>query len=176
MPADDDERRPGSGGVPQSADALVDFQNTRTEQCSVCRAPAIRTIVQRAYCFDCAEEILAPIRARHGVPAIGRGLLSGRPRLDCGEGWAELRCPFCDATWVGPIGEVCEYCRSQNENMRRWQAEIVLRPPEHDIDDPRRESAMRAWAGRLRRAVESGLTTKEQAYRAWRREVGREAA
>lgn len=46
----------------------------------------------------------------HGHELPGRGFQNGPLRPDWGDGWADLRCDRCGATWVGPLGEVCSFC------------------------------------------------------------------
>ena len=50
--------------------------------------------------------------------------------------------------------------------MQRWQAEKVLIAPENPT-----EGALRAWAQRLKVAVQAELVTADQARRAWQKAV-----
>jgi hypothetical protein len=110
------------------------------------------------------------------VTLTGIGHQQGPHRLDWGPGWADLKCDQCDATWTGPIGETCHYCVVALENMRRWQADIILHPQLPDIDDTRRTAAVHAWAQRLATAVRAGLITRQQADNAYQRERTRTVA
>jgi hypothetical protein len=110
---------------------------------------------------------------RHALD--GHGQQTGILRPEYGDGWAELLCDECDATWVGPIGEPCNWCATALENMRRWQAERDLTPPDIDPADERYDAVMTTWGQRLRRAVEAGRVTEQQARNAWER-VNRAAA
>jgi hypothetical protein len=77
---------------------------------------------------------------------------------------------------VGPIGEPCSWCTDALDNMRQWQAEILLRPELPDADDDRYEAAVQAWAERLGRGVRAELITESQMVAAISREVRRMAA
>jgi hypothetical protein len=104
---------------------------------------------------------------RHALD--GHGQQTGILRPEYGDGWAELQCDECDATWVGPIGEPCNWCATALDNMRRWQAEKVLEAPEVDPEDERYDGVMVAWGKRLRVAVEAGIITEQQARTAYER-------
>jgi hypothetical protein len=142
-----------------------------------CGQPATRTLAAVAYCHGCAEVVLAPIR-RHVAEhhGIGFGLQVGRLRPDWGPRYADLQCCLCEATWVGPIGEQCSWCTEALDNMRAWQAEMLLRPELPDHDDQRYDAAVEAWAGRLGRGIAADLITEPQATAAIQREVRRVAA
>lgn len=110
------------------------------------------------YCPPCWRLITNPIRDRLGMPSHGRGrLLAG----------STLECDTCGYQWVGTVGERCARCPEVAARWRTQQAALVLRSPGDSPD---------AWAGRLARAVESGLITEAQARAAWGREVARDAA
>jgi hypothetical protein len=110
---------------------------------------------------------------RHALD--GHGQQTGILRPEYGDGWAELQCDQCDATWVGPIGEPCNWCATALDNMRKWQAEKVLEAPDVDVDDERYEGVMLGWRERLRVAVAAELISDRQARNAWER-VKRAAA
>lgn len=84
-------------------------------------------------------------------------------------GYTALQCDQCEATWVGPEGESCDWCQTALDNMRKWQAQLVLHPPEHDQDDRQRPAALQAWQQRLSVAIAAKLITREHAARAWDR-------
>ncbi|MDA2979404.1 MAG: hypothetical protein O3B42_06560 [Actinomycetota bacterium] len=89
------------------------------------------------------------------------------PQCDLSERrYADLQCTKCNATWVGPIGETCSWCIDSVDRMQRWQAEKVLIAPENPT-----EGALRAWAQRLKVAVQAELVTADQARRAWQKAV-----
>lgn len=142
-----------------------------------CGQPASRTLAAVAYCDGCAETVLAPIRRRvaerHG---IGFGEQHGPMRPDWGPRFADLECSVCEATWVGPIGEPCSWCRDALEHMQQWQAEILLDPELPDVDDQRYEAAVTAWAERLGRGVKAELISESQMVAAIQREAGRRVA
>jgi hypothetical protein len=104
---------------------------------------------------------------RHALD--GHGQQAGILRPEYGDGWAELQCDECDATWVGPIGEPCNWCAVALDNMRKWQAEKVLEAPDVDVEDERYDNAFDAWAERLAVAVKAEIITDTQADLAWRR-------
>lgn len=89
-----------------------------------CGQPAVRTIGAVAYCTACAEQILAPLRARH---PSGHGYQAGRMRPDWGDDCAELECDNCHAGWVGPIGETCSWCLQAADEPRRLK--LASAPP-----------------------------------------------
>lgn len=97
----------------------------------------------------------------------GQGAQVGPLRPDYGDGWADLKCDQCGATWTGPLGEVCSWCIDAEERQRQWQAELVLRKPDVDRDDKQYDGAMRAWAERMNNAVKAGLVTKEKVLMTW---------
>lgn len=107
---------------------------------------------------------------------IGTGIKDGPHRPDFGAGWANLTCDTCGATWVGPIGETCEWCATDQENQQRWQAEKLLAPELPDPADVRYPASFLAWGERLARAVTAGLVTKTQAADTYRRHAPRDAA
>jgi len=109
------------------------------------------------------------------VTGIGHGqptdTFTVETRQHLARGYTALQCDTCEATWVGPEGEPCEWCRTALEHLQQWQAELTLTPPDHDPDDRNRPDALKAWAQRLAVAVEAGLVTRQQAERAWKRAV-----
>jgi hypothetical protein len=110
------------------------------------------------------------------VTLTGHGAQHGPMRPDWAPGFADLQCDQCKATWTGPIGEPCGYCAVALENMRRWQAEKLLRPELPDPADTRRPAAIVAWARRLAVAVKAGHITRTHADAAYQRERQRTAA
>jgi hypothetical protein len=111
---------------------------------------------------------------RHALD--GHGQQAGILRPEYGDGWAELTCDECDATWVGPIGEACNWCATALDNMRKWQAEKVLLCPEVDVEDERYVGVMEAWGQRLHVAVTAGLVTADQARLTYERATKRRVA
>jgi hypothetical protein len=85
-----------------------------------CGQPATRTLAAVPYCDPCAEVVLAPIRERHPSNG-GYGRQIGLMRPDWGEGYADLECDHCHATWVGKIGEACGWCVKAMDEPRRLQ-------------------------------------------------------
>lgn len=108
--------------------------------------------------------------------ASGAGRQRGPLRPDWGEDWAELACDRCGASWVGPIGEACDWCAVALERMRVWQAEKLLQPELPDRDDARRRHSLEAWAERLARGVEAELITAAEARAAFDRHKDRRSA
>lgn len=102
---------------------------------------------------------------------IGYGDQVGPLRPDWGDGWADLRCDVCGATWTGEIGEVCGYCLRWIELANEVQRRVLLHP---DLpDDARRKRAQIAWVDRLAEAVRADIVTEREALTAIRREEGR---
>lgn len=50
--------------------------------------------------------------------ARGIGFQVGQLRPEIGEGFAQLQCSDCGATWTGPPGEACEYCAPDAHDRR----------------------------------------------------------
>jgi hypothetical protein len=156
--------------------------------CARCPAQAVRTLGMAALCGDCAERILAPIRARvlerdgpRVLPATTKGGGVGRQvgalRLDYGpSGWADLQCDQCGAGWTGQIDTACPWCDERIDRQWDDQRRLVLTPPDVDPDDRTYPQALVAWGERLNRAIESGLISVEEASTAYRKAVGRERA
>ncbi len=142
--------------------------------CTTCDADATVTLGALSYCSPCREVIRDEIRARviGDESGIGWAVLAGRHRPDFGAGAVDAECSRCGATWVADVlGESCGWCESSVDKLMIWQAEIVLKPPEVDVDDRRRDDAIRGWADRLAVAVEAGTITEHHARQAWDREV-----
>jgi hypothetical protein len=137
---------------------------TVTELCR-CGAIAYRLLGTVAHCDTCAEEFLAPIRARVILDesGIGRGHQTGPLRPDYGTNWADLTCTVCPYEWTGPIGETCAACIDRAARTVELQRRRLLRPELPPIDDHRRRAAVDAWHGRLARAVVAGIITDVEA-------------
>ena len=99
----------------------------------------------------------------------GHGYPAGPARTDWPEGYYDLACDTCQASWVGPEGDPCEWCQTSLDHMRLWQAELTLTPPDTDPDDITRPDALKAWQNRLTVAITAGIITNQQAERAWDR-------
>lgn len=106
----------------------------------------------------------------------GVGIQVGPLRPDYGDGWADLECDECKATWTGPIGESCWWCERAEERMRIWQGEMVLKVPEVDRDDRTFDDVMGAWFKRLKIAVDAGLIDEMKARNAWERATNESTA
>lgn len=141
------------------------------QQCETCSASgAVRQLGSRYICHECAEVILEPIRDRHFIDecGIGWGRQSGSIRSEYGVRFAELTCGVCAASWVGVIGEPCNYCIERHKRLEADHATALLRPGAHSIDT---DAKLKAWAQRLADAVNAGLVDKQRARSAWQREV-----
>jgi hypothetical protein len=101
----------------------------------------------------------------------GTGGQIGPLRPDWGPEWADLKCDECGATWTGPIGEICPWCIEAEERQRKWQAELVLKAPEVDLDDIAYEGVMRAWRQRLKVAAGADIITERKAREVWERAI-----
>lgn len=144
-----------------------------------CGATAVRLIAAVAYCAQCADAILDPIRDRVGTVdgLVGRAVRRGADALKFGPSAFHAACDRCEATWVALVEhEPCRWCQARHRLIAVEQAALTLRAPEVDEADRRHPEAMRAWAERLKRAIEAGIVTLEQADAAWRREVATRAA
>jgi hypothetical protein len=106
----------------------------------------------------------------------GIGVQQGPLRPDWGDGWADLACDRCDATWTGIIGEACDWCQRAVERMNTEQAQRALRPPDIDPADGRYTVAMEAWGKRLRGLVAVGAINERAARASWERHAGGAAA
>jgi hypothetical protein len=142
--------------------------------CSRCEAKPVRSLLGFDYCHSCAEAILAPIRDRVFTDegGVGWGRQAGLMRPDWGPSCADVECTVCQATWVGRVGEPCGWCEASNAKQLRWQAEIVLTPPDADPADQRFEGAMQGWADRLAIAVQAEIITEAEARGVWDRSLG----
>lgn len=151
------------------------------ESCSRCPEPSVRMLGTEAFCTECAEAFLAPIRERvadldrERDPFAGHGRQDGPLRPDYGPGWADVRCDRCSATWVGKIGDSCGWCERSLALLLDMQREVLLHPDLPDPDDTRRKEAEGAWAERLGRAVAAGLLEKPIAENALLRELAKSA-
>jgi hypothetical protein len=81
-----------------------------------------------------------------------------------------LECSICPAGWTGRIGSWCAYCLGRNQRAEFETAELVLRPGLPERGDQQYAGALKAWAERLARAVESGLIEESAAIAAYERE------
>lgn len=128
--------------------------------CHKCARPSTRTLGTQDWCHDCAEALLAPLRAKHTPAHFG-----GRGQPQTAEPAGLLQCDQCGATWHGAPHEPCNYCAIEHAIAIRYQTEIVLTAPDDTTDD----NAMNAWADRLVIAVEAGIVTQTEADRTWKR-------
>lgn len=138
--------------------------------CSACGEPGWRNLGSRGYC----RRHLAELLASFDVDVFGMegfGVQAGPMRPDHGPDDCELECVVCSARWVGVLLASCPWCAATLERMVGWQADIVLTAPEVDRDDARYDAVMKAWAGRLRVAVEAGIVSEHDADRAWQQAV-----
>lgn len=132
-----------------------------------CWAAATRSIGTVGYCDACAEELLAPMRARIFADecGVGCGVQRGLRRPDYGRNWAELACNVCPATWVGLLGETCDWCIVRLSKQHLEQRKLLLRPSLPDRADTHRSTAVKAWLQRLARGVDAELITSTEADR-----------
>jgi hypothetical protein len=115
----------------------------------------------------------------------------GVPRPDHGPGFHNRLCATCGASWVGQADEWCGWCEAAQGRQKAAQRLILLDPPQlrsdaghhryealDDIDraiwdrtrgQQRGADSVVAWAARLRRAVDSGLITNNEAEAAMRK-------
>jgi hypothetical protein len=113
----------------------------------------------------------------------GVGVLDVGHRPDHGPEFYDLRCVVCGATWVGPLLDPCSWCAERAArnllNLRHellWPDWVVPQDDRYEAlsevdklvwDQTRgihRDVAVeRAWAERLRHAVEAGIITAAEA-------------
>ena len=142
------------------------------EKCGQCDDYAWRTLGTVAYCHDCFEDLLQPIRERVFLPEgfDGTGRATGA-RPDFGTGYHDLECHQCEASWVGRANEHCSYCAGMYTRSLAEQKRLLLRPELPDIAADSRTAALDAWADRLAIAVAAEVVTRQQARNAFDREA-----
>ena len=140
--------------------------------CHACGEPGARNIGTRGYCD---EHLAALLDTFHSRRLHGFGTRAGLERPEHGPGYADLVCTACSATWVGRPGDPCVWCERSREALFAHQRELLLRPPDVDLDDAALENRMIARGERLRRGVEAGIVDQAAARRAWERAVRRAA-
>lgn len=129
-------------------------------------------------CAACFDLHFGDARAAYILERDGCGTMRqvGPLRAEYGGTWAECECSACGATAVTPIGEPCGWCVRWLELAHEVQRRVLLRPDLPDVDDPRRQAALRAWALRLAEAVKAEIVTKHEARAALDREEPRHVA
>ena len=89
--------------------------------CGKCGQPATCSLGTVWLCARCKWELQAEILARRPdlrADDIGRGQpVSGAHA----NGWHDLACDLCGATWPGPIGERCSWCQQRHEHQQDLQ-------------------------------------------------------
>lgn len=132
--------------------------------CSTCGAPGARNLGTQGHC---AQHLTTFYRRlpQHVWNGIGIGLPTG-PITD---GLAKLDCSLCGAGWTGPVFMQCPWCLRSVADMRTWQAELVLTPPDTDPADQRYNTTMEGWIDRIATAVKAGIVTRTQAEQALRK-------
>lgn len=157
-----------------------------TGPCRDCNAPSTRTIGRYPYCDDCADQIVADIRARIlSRDGTGIGTISGSREPNLGPHIWQLACSVCQATWSGRNGDPCPWCQDALERQRADQRAELLTPPwltshtrasrydelsaidrtvwDHTRGHKRNAGSRRIWGERLGRAVQTGLITATEA-------------
>lgn len=139
--------------------------------CDRCPQPAARSVAAEYLCARHAAAILDPISERvlQRLGIDGYGV----PQAPRGDGWHDLACNTCGATWVGRSHDPCWWCEQHRQHLQEHQVELLSRPPDVDPDDKRYEQTMTAWGQRLARAAEAGLMTVDHANRLWQRATRR---
>lgn len=130
--------------------------------CDTCGAPGVRSFGTRSACAAHAAEFYRRLPG-HVWCGVGIGLPTHAVDED---GFADLACVLCAATWRGAVFDVCGWCAKALADLREWQAELTLTPPDVETDDCSYEGVMAAWGERLARAVLAGVVTRGQAERA----------
>jgi hypothetical protein len=124
-------------------------------------------------------------------------MLHGVPRPDHGEGWVEMVCPRCKASWVGHVTDGdgwCPWCDRRAELAREMERRELLEPPwSHSDHGAERYDALTDvqkavwdrtrgqvrgtdtviwWVARLGRACADGLITRDEMTTAIRKVTG----
>ena len=137
--------------------------------CSRCGAPGVRSLGVDDLCGSHLAELLSTF-----APSVwafnGLGLPAGRQRPDLGPSVEELRCIACGATWCGLAGDRCAFCRRSAEHLAAHTRAMLLAVPEV-ADGANADDVLRAWGARLRRGVDAGVVTRDEAERTWKRAV-----
>jgi hypothetical protein len=107
-------------------------------------------------------------------PSVFGPIGRGRGIANLGSEWI-VQCRHCTATWHGHPGDICAYCERTLAMQIDQQADLALRPPDVQRDDPNWGPRMTAWAERLARAVKAGVVGAHRARAALEREVTRAA-
>lgn len=134
-----------------------------------CGTDGVRDIGAHGYCAAHLEQLYATFD-RSVFAYAGVGVQAGTLRPDFGPHYANLACNACEATWVGVVGDPCEWCARSYTTMIDHRHDLVLTPPDVDPDDRRRRPALVAWAKRLEVAVADGTVATDEARRALERE------
>lgn len=113
------------------------------EPCSKCGAQATRTMGAYAYCHDCLEDFLEPIRQKL-QNKYGRAILSAGEMVQCEK---------CGATWAGKQGDICSWC------FDRWHRNRA------DLLANSRQVGLVEWGKQLVSAYLSGIITNEELRR-----------
>lgn len=124
------------------------------DACHECGAPATRTLCAYAYCDGCADDLLAPLRHRWGMPHI-----DGKAP-NHGDGWYWLRCQ-CEARWVGRRSDECAWCAIRIERTVSDQRQHLLYP--QALATPQ---AVAVWRERIAHAVRSEIVSNAEAMQA----------
>lgn len=139
--------------------------------CHVCGGPGARDVGTQGYCWAHLAALYETYETRSlngiGLP-VGPSLVN-----EYGTNVYSLHCSQCEASWVGFIADPCYWCEKSRQIAIEWQREIVLRPPEMEVDDAARPNALRAWAERMEIQVQAGTITVEEAKNATIREIRR---
>ena len=152
-------------------------------RCAKCPEPASQTIGTEDLCDGCYLAYVAPLKTKYGNERLRResgslvldrstgAVQIGLHRPDHGPEFFEVACPICQASWVGPIGDLCWFCAQAAEHQRRCEAQLVIVPPDVDRCSAKYVAAMSAWAARLANAVRAEIISEPNAYAVWNREI-----
>lgn len=128
--------------------------------CWRCAAPGVKNLGTDGYCATHLADFYRSLDPMAWC-GVGVGLAAGRHRPDHGPEMWDLACVLCDATWVGPILDVCSWCHRRLEGQRRAQVHLLL-----SAELPVEEDALMVRVDRLARGVAVGLITRAQAHAA----------
>jgi len=128
------------------------------EPCHQCGVAADVLLGTQAWCHECAEAFLAPIREK---VALRQGLVRRLYKAPGhGPGMWYLECQTCEATWVGEPHEACQWCIERTQRLVEDQRSLLLKPPA--------ETSSVTWARQLAHAQAAGIITEAEAHSAIR--------
>lgn len=139
--------------------------------CDTCGGAGAKELGTSMFCWFHLQKLISTFNTitvdqGFGVPYAGAEDVEGAMLFP-------LRCVVCDASWMGDPLERCWWCEQHLDRLMHYQRELVLRPPDCELEDKRRPELIKNWVERLAVQVEAGTITKEEAKNAIERERNR---